>query len=159
MRKHNTLEKAGRFFNLIYVKLVRIDDTPQKIAAGFGLGVFTGVMPFAGPIAALFLAVLFKVNRLGALLGSILTNTWISILAFLLSVRVGSFLFHLNGNVVRERWASLFKDFHIADFFTASAIEIVLPVVTGYLVTAIISAMAAYIAVSIVMKFRNKKAE
>jgi len=79
-----------RFFKVLYLKLFRIDDSPHKIALGFGLGVFLGVMPGMGLIAALAIAIIIKVNRIAALLGSILTNTWLSIPVFFLAVRTGS---------------------------------------------------------------------
>lgn len=49
MKKKN---RILRLLKLIYIKLFRINDTPQKIAQGFGLGVFLGILPGTGPIAA-----------------------------------------------------------------------------------------------------------
>jgi len=80
-------EKIVRFLKIIYRKLVIINDTPQKIAQGFGLGVFLGVLPFFGPIAALVLSSLFRMNKAAAILASLLTNSWISVVTFLLSVK------------------------------------------------------------------------
>ncbi|MDD5428381.1 MAG: DUF2062 domain-containing protein [Candidatus Omnitrophica bacterium] len=147
------LGKIAGFFKLIYVKLVRINDSPHKIAVGFGLGVFAGIMPFAGPLAALLLAFIFKVNRASALLGGFVTNTWITVIAFLFSIKVGSLIFGMNADVIRSRWTALLKDFHISSFFKLSALEIILPVVTGYLAIAAISACAAYAAIIVIMKF------
>jgi hypothetical protein len=157
MRKKTAPDKARDFLKLIYIKLIRIDDTPHKIAIGFGLGVFAGVMPFAGPIAAVFLAVLFKVNRISAFLGSLLTNTWITILAFVFSIRIGSFLFGLDAEIIRSRWTALFKDFHLSSLLKLSVIEIILPVLTGYLIIAAFSGLVAYAAVHIIMKFVKLK--
>ena len=36
-----TTNKVARFFKALYLKLFRINDTPQKIAIGFGVGVFS----------------------------------------------------------------------------------------------------------------------
>ena len=74
--RYGLLKRLTRF---VYAKLFAINDTPQKVAIGVGIGVFLGVFPGLGPLAALFMAFLFRVNRAGALLGSALTNTWISI--------------------------------------------------------------------------------
>ena len=153
MRKHKTLDKAASFLKSIYIKLIKIDDTPHKIAVGFGLGVFAGVMPFAGPVAAIFLAVLFRVNRVSAFLGGLLTNTWITIIAFLLSVKIGSLIFGIDADIIRSRSTALLKDFHFANLFKLSALEIALPILAGYFVIAVISSAAVYIAVVIIMKF------
>ncbi|MDD5109551.1 MAG: DUF2062 domain-containing protein, partial [Candidatus Omnitrophica bacterium] len=64
-------EKSGfnKILNFLFSKLFKINDTAGKIALGVGLGVFSGLMPATGPLAALFLAFIFKANRAAALLG------------------------------------------------------------------------------------------
>ncbi|MDD3906094.1 MAG: DUF2062 domain-containing protein [Candidatus Omnitrophica bacterium] len=153
MRKRNVFDAITGFFRLIYEKLVKIDDTPQKIASGFGIGVFAGVLPMAGPIAAVFLAVLFKVNRAAALLAALITNTWISFVIFLFSVKIGAFIFGVDGSAIQLQWAELLKDFHLSGLFKLSAMRIALPVITGYLVMALFSAGTAYVMILTVMKF------
>lgn len=159
MRKQNVFDAITGFFRLIYEKLVKIDDTPQKIASGFGVGVFAGVLPMAGPIAAVFLAVLFKVNRAAALLAALITNTWISFIIFLFSVKIGAFIFGVDGSAIQLQWAELLKDFHLSGLFKLSAMRLALPVITGYLVIALFSAGAAYVIILTVMKFikNNRK--
>ena len=157
MRNHKMPEKLTRFLKLIYAKLIKIDDTPHKIAIGFGLGVFAGIMPFAGPVIAVFLAALFRVNRVSAFLGGLLTNTWITVVAFFFSIKIGSFIFGVDGDAIRSRWMALLKDFHISSLLKLSALEIVLPVLTGFLIIALLSAGAAYVAVFAVTKFIKRK--
>lgn len=59
MKRIKNKSSIRESFRSIYLKLFQINDTPQRIALGVGLGVFTGIIPGAGPIAALFLAMLF----------------------------------------------------------------------------------------------------
>ena len=125
--------RAARFFRLIYLKLFRINDTPQKIAIGLGIGVFSGVLPGTGPVAALFLAFIFRVNRASALLGSIITNTWLSIPAFLLSVKVGAWLTGLNHHEVQAH--KLIGPILIGYFVVAACIGFVCYVVSFAAVT------------------------
>ena len=139
------------FLKSLYIKLVKIDDTPQKIALGFGLGVFAGVMPFAGPVAALFLAFIFRVNRAAALLGSLLTNTWMSILSFALSIKVGALIFGIDWAALHKSAAILLKHFHWAELFKVSALEIILPVAAGYIAVSFVAALIAYAAVLILI--------
>lgn len=133
------------FFRLIYRKLFRINDTPQKIALGFGVGVILGILPGMGPLAALFLAFVLRVNRAAALLGSLLTNTWLSIATFLLSIKVGSAIMKLDWQSVRNDWAALLKDFRWLNLFKLSILKIILPVILGYFIVAFCLGLLAYL--------------
>ncbi|MCX5705099.1 MAG: DUF2062 domain-containing protein [Candidatus Omnitrophica bacterium] len=153
--------KLQRFFKLIYLKLFRINDTPQKIALGFGLGVFLGILPGTGPIAALCCAFLFRLNRAAAFLGSLLTNTWLSIVTFVLSVKVGSFMMNMEWHKVYQGWLAILKDFHWANLFKLSVLEIAFPVLLGYFIISLCAGILGYIisliAVIQVRKSKEKK--
>ncbi|MDO8525619.1 MAG: DUF2062 domain-containing protein [Candidatus Omnitrophota bacterium] len=157
MHSRKVLDRVGRFLKFIYLKLVKINDSPQRIAVGLGLGVLAGVMPFAGPFVAVLLAILFKANRASAFLGGLLTNTWITVAAFFFSIKIGSLLFGIDGNIIRARWIALFKDFHLSGLFKLSALEIILPVLTGYIAIALSAALTAYLAAFGIMKFRKNR--
>jgi len=149
MKKKNNIL---RFLKLIYIKLFRINDTPQKIALGFGLGVFLGILPGTGPIAALFLAFLFRVNRISALLGSLLTNTWLSVLTFLLSIKIGSAIMDLNWQDTYNNWTSFLKNFSFSGLFKLSVLKITLPVIIGYFIIAFCAGLLAYLATFVIFK-------
>lgn len=146
-----------RFFKLIYLKLFKINDTPQKIAVGLGLGVFFGTMPGMGPLAALFFAFILRVNRAGALLGSLLTNTWLSIPTFLVSVKVGSIVTGMSYKDIHEGWHSLIKNFKWAALFELSGYKIILPVVAGYIIVSFVIGFLAYIIALALFTYSKKK--
>lgn len=125
--------KLIRLFKLIYIKLFRIHDTPQKIALGFGLGIFLGILPGSGPIAALCLAFLFKLNRVSALLGSLLTNTWLSFLIFPLSIKAGSTIINLS-------WQDIYSN------------KVILPAAIGYLTISFCLGVFGYLVALIMLK-------
>ena len=139
-------------WDLLYVKLFKINDTPQRIALGFGLGVFTGILPLTGPLAALFLAVIFRVNRASALLASLLTNTWLSLVTFLLAIKTGSAIFKVNWQSLQRDWSILINHLSWQNLLRASALKIMLPVMTGYLLISFCSGVLAYAVVLIVIK-------
>lgn len=85
--------KLGGFLRSTYTQLVKIDDSPHKIALGASLGVFTGIFPGTGPLAALFLALILKANRAAALVGSLLTNSWATIALFAPAAAIARFFF------------------------------------------------------------------
>ena len=135
----------SRFFRYLYLKLFRINDSPQKISLGFGLGVFLGVFPGVGPIAAFVLSFLFRVNRAAAVLGSLITNTWISIVTFVLAVKAGSAMFGLDWDVVRDEWNILVKNFsakNLLEFRDEAA-----AVMAGYILVSLVIGAAAYLVV------------
>ena len=76
----------------IYHQLVEINDTPHRKAMGLAIGVFCGIFPGTGPLAALAVSFVLKVNRAAALLGSLLTNTWLSLVTLGLAVKIGALI-------------------------------------------------------------------
>jgi uncharacterized protein (DUF2062 family) len=60
-------------------KLLHIDDTPERTAAAFAIGVFFGFSPLLGlhTVLAILLAFLFNLNRVAALLGVYSNLPWI----------------------------------------------------------------------------------
>jgi len=142
MKKKNNIL---RFLKLIYIKLFRIHDTPQRIALGAGIGVFLGIIPGTGPIAALFMALVLRVNRAAALLGSLLTNTWLSILTFFLSIKLGASIMRVDGQDVQRNWVQFLKDFKIITLFKLTTLKIILPVIIGYLVIGFCLGLIAYL--------------
>jgi uncharacterized protein (DUF2062 family) len=126
--------KFTAFFIRLYEKLFKINDTPQKVSLGLGLGVAAGILPAVGPVIALFLATLLRVNRAATLIGCLLTNTWLSFLTFVLAVKTGAWLTDSSWQEVMTQWKALYKDFHLANFFKQSFLEIVVPVAIGFLI-------------------------
>jgi len=79
---------------LLFKKAVLANDSPEKLARGFAIGVFWGVMPTFG-FAALFslpTAVLLKANRLTAILGTLISNPFTSPFFMLWGTYIGNFI-------------------------------------------------------------------
>ena len=148
--------KLARFLKFLYLKLIRINGTPQKIALGLSLGVFTGILPGTGPFAALLLAMLLRVNRSAALLGSIITNTWLSFVTFILAIKIGSFVFSTNWRDLKLEWHAFLKGFTLKGLFNISVIKFILPVLTGYLIISLALGIITYLVTLIVLKTRRK---
>jgi len=145
------------FFKVIYLKLFRINDDPQKIAMGVGLGVFLGIMPGTGPIAALFLAILLRINKASALFGSVITNIWLSIPLFLLSVKAGSLVTGLKYNDMHVAWSDFLKDFHWMELLHASVYKVIFPIFAGYAIVSLCAGILAYLFTLIILKFAAHK--
>lgn len=144
------------FWSFLYGKLFRINDTPQKVALGLGIGAFSGITPGIGILTALFLAVLLKANRAAALLGTLVTNTWLSFATFILSIKVGSAILGTDWQDVHREWLSLLKDFRPAKLLTLSALNIALPVAVGYLAISVCFGLLTYAVALVALSARRR---
>jgi len=136
----------------IFDKLFKINDSAEKIALGVGLEVFSGLMPGTGPTAALFLAFIFRANRAAALLGSMLTNTWLSVVTFILAIKVGSLVLSRHWQEVYQKAQSLIRSFHWISFFKLSLLDVVFPIVIGYLIIGLFLGLVSYLVVFLIIK-------
>ena len=73
---HPWRERVRRWGRYIYLRLVRQNDEPEKVAKGVGLGVFIGIFPTfgVGTILAILIASWAKWNRASAVLGTFIMN-------------------------------------------------------------------------------------
>lgn len=137
--------KIKAFFTALYIKLFRINDTPQRIALGFGIGIFLGILPGTGPIAALTVALILRVNRASALIGSLISNTWVSLLTFILAVKLGSSMFGVQWQQVLQESAGFFEKFSWQGLFSLSLTRVFLPIIAGYLVISFLLGLVSYL--------------
>lgn len=152
MKKNKTKNKSADLLKLIYAKFFLINDTAHKIALGLGLGVVAGIMPGLGPVAALFLAFIFRANRAAAVLASLLTNTWLSIITFLLSIKAGSAIMNTAWKDVYEESLLFLKNFQWQNLFKESVFKIALPLLAGYLVVSLSLGLIVYLAALVIIK-------
>lgn len=86
-----------------YLRLVRLNDSPEKIAGGLALGAALGILPTfgLGVILVLFLAGPFKVNRVSAVIGTLVMNPWTAPFFWALSYLAGSMMLgnHLSDTI------------------------------------------------------------
>ena len=72
--------------------LLHVDDTPERTAAAFAMGVFFGFSPLLGlhTLLAIIVAFLFDLNRVAALLGVYSNLPWIIAPYYALATRLGA---------------------------------------------------------------------
>lgn len=70
-RRRRRNKRLRRIFRYVYLKLVRKNDSPERVGRGAGIGIFVGVFPtfYFGPIIAVAVAHVARANRAAALLG------------------------------------------------------------------------------------------
>ena len=83
------MKKVG--FRALLQKLLQIEDTPERTALAFSIGVFLGFSPFLGfhTLSGLAIAFLFRLNRVAVLLGVWSNTPWWLIPYYTLATYVG----------------------------------------------------------------------
>lgn len=143
----------------ICLKFVKTDDTPHRIALGFAIGIFYGLVPFIGVIPTLITAAIFRANKASALAGCFVTNTWVITAVLVLpSVKVGSKIFGLDWTVVWQEVKRYLSMSDIKDIFNALSRDVLVPSLIGFLVIALCMSAASYaISLYLVLKYKKRK--
>ncbi|PMQ02465.1 MAG: hypothetical protein CBR30_02150 [Dictyoglomus sp. NZ13-RE01] len=143
MRKKRSLK---RFLRYLYIRLIRINDSPEKIAMGFSVGVFIGIFPTFGfgGILALLLAKAFKLNYISAIIGTFIMNYFTSPIFWSLSYFVGSLL--LEGKLD----FTVFKNGHIKSFAVTYLIG-------NLIVSFLFSVLSYFVVKKIVISYRKRR--
>jgi uncharacterized protein (DUF2062 family) len=140
------IKEAASYFSGLFRKLFVIDDTPQKIALGLGIGVFLGIMPGTGPVAALVIAALLRANKASALIGAVLTNTWFSLVCLVLAAKIGARLAGTDWQTIFTAWQQAFRPFAWEKLFQPQFLKLALAVSLGFLAIGLCLGIFAYIA-------------
>ncbi len=97
--------KINRLKDLLK-RLLHIEDTPERTALAFSVGIFVGFSPFLGfhTLAGLAIAFLFKLNRVAVLLGVWFNTPWWLVPYYTVATWLGMWVirFRINGATVKE---------------------------------------------------------
>lgn len=90
--KRPLMERLKRGLRLYYLHLIRMKDSPHKVAGGMAVGVLLAILPGMGTIAAIVLSSLLRLNRSAAILGTLILNPIAQIPIWVGSYPLGSLL-------------------------------------------------------------------
>ena len=159
MKKSNLADRFKVWFKFIYHQLVEIDDTPHRKALGLAIGVFLGIFPGTGPMAALVVSFILRVNRAAALVGSTLTNTWLSVVTLGLAIKIGARLRGDNWQKIHSDGQSLMKDFHWHALTQGPILNLLGSVILGFVIVGGLIALGVYGAALSALILRQKAAQ
>ncbi len=147
-----------RWVRYHYLRLVRLNDSPEKVALGFAIGVTVGIFPTfgLGIVIVIFLAWLTKINKASAIIGTLLMNPWTSPFFWALSFFTGSLML---GNSIKDT-AFLFKSLktHTDLWEAVLGKRLILPYIIGNITVTAVSATASYLLVYYLVKaYKNAK--
>jgi uncharacterized protein (DUF2062 family) len=115
------------------------DDSPQQIAFGVAIGVYLACSPFLGfhTVAALTLALIFRVSRLAAVLGTLINNPFTMAFLYLFELKVGSHLLGLHLKLPEHVWKNPVGLFSLGE-------KAFLSIIVGFLVVGLFASIVAF---------------
>lgn len=141
----------------IFTHFFTLKDTPHKIAAGFALGTFMGIIPGEGITAAIILATIFRFNRASATSGALATNMWGSVAVFPLVAIVGGFLFGTTPSYLTQQFSQTYQlGFR---YFLSKVIffNLALPLIVGFIIVAGTISLLFYFILYFLLKYNKIK--
>jgi len=140
-------------------KFFLINDTPHKVAAGAALGIFLGIIPGMGFLAALVLSSLFRFNRLAALIGAGIMNMWTTFLIFPPAAYAGGWMFGMKYENMKSCFENICQ-LGMKNFFSKAVFfDLTLPLIMGFLIVAGAIAFLVYFGLLYILCRRKKFCE
>ncbi|MFB3885223.1 MAG: DUF2062 domain-containing protein [Thermodesulfobacteriota bacterium] len=140
-----------RHLKALLKRLLHIEDTPERTALAFSIGVFLGFSPFLGlhTLAGLAIAFLFGLNRVAILLGVWSNTPWWIVPYYTVATWVGMWVirFRIDPGALREIFQLGREEGFIGSVFwsrIASQWGLLLSFVIGSLVLAALLGLIAY---------------
>jgi uncharacterized protein len=126
--------------------LLQVEDSPTRVAAAFGLGVFIAFFPLLGIHTgmALVIAILLRLNRVAILVGCWINNPWTIAPMYSAGTLLGCALLGVApGSPVAIDWSLKGRAFYSA--LVATLRPLVWPFVVGNLVLGVVAGLAAFL--------------
>lgn len=147
---------SGRFrrrLRLVYLKMLRIDDPPERIARGAAIGILMGILPTfgAGTFLSLGFAFAFRANKAAAVLASLVVNPLTSPFFWTLSAIVGGF-------ILREDYGAILDKLRNGSVWHGVESAYMVYMTGNIIVSAAFTAAAYYIVKYSIIKHRERKA-
>jgi uncharacterized protein (DUF2062 family) len=146
------LRRAGQI-------LLHVEDSPSRVAAAFGLGVFIAFFPILGIHTgmALVLAVLLRLNKVAILLGAWTNNPWTIAPMYTAGTLLGGVVFGVSTESLGAiDWSLEGRGFY--ESLVSGLRPLVLPFVVGNLVLGAAAALLSFLAVRSLLARRKRAA-
>lgn len=133
-------------------KIFSLEGSPEKLAKGFALGSFIGMMPIPGiqVFVALGAASVLKVNKKAACLAVFNTNIVTGIFIFAFNYWLGKLLLGIESDFVFPDKI----DYTFIGVIASAGKDVILSMLIGGIITGILSAVLAYYAI---LYYYNRK--
>lgn len=150
---HHYIQKAKQRIKQFFL----IDDTPHKVAAGFALGVFWGIMPGEGVGITIITSYFLRFNRFSAIAGVLASNMWTTFIVLPLAATFGGLIFKISPELLianfQETYALGWEYFFTEVIF----IKIITPFFVGFFIVSISISLFFYFLLYFLLKYRKIK--
>ncbi|UCH80537.1 MAG: DUF2062 domain-containing protein [Nitrospiraceae bacterium] len=156
------------YFRDKFKSIFTVKDTPHRIALAFALGVFVGISPFLGLhyLGAFFMAWLFRLNKLVAIVGVSVNNPWTIMPISTFCIWIGAKMMGIREVLPEVDWAGItltkivgkFTDFESLISMTKKLWPVLSSFFVGSMLICTLSAIASYFIIQIFLA-RYKKEE
>ncbi len=150
------LNNVKNWLNKLYEELTIVNETPHRVALSFAMGVFLGILPFTGVLAAIAVAIMFRLNKAAAILGSAITNTWLGLIVLGLAVKIGSGLTGANWQLIQEQVSALMKNFSLKALHDVDILQILCAIAVGYFILSCLFALIGYVVAVVVISWHRR---
>lgn len=125
-------------------QILRVDDTPHRLALTFAIGVFLGISPFIGlhTVIALAVAWIFRLNKVVVLSGAFINNPWSIIPIYTFSTWIGTVIIGTDLGITDVDWHKVTLGTFVSDLG-----HLIIPFIVGTTVVGIFFAAVSYIIV------------
>ena len=138
--------------------VLRVDDSPTRVAAAFGLGLFISFFPLLGTHTAIALGLAFtlRLNRVALLAGAWVTNPWTIGPMFTFGTLVGCALLGVSpGTLAEVDWSLSGRDFYTS--LMSGFRPLLWPFVLGNRLLGVLSGAIGFAALRAVLLSRRPK--
>ncbi len=154
-----------RHLKNLFEKLLYIEDTPERTALAYSIGIFLGFSPFLGfhTLAGLAIAFLFRMNRVAILLGVWSNTPWWIVPYYMIATWVGMWVvgFWMDWATLKEIFQfGVHQGFMNSDFWNrlASQRGLLLSFLVGSLILSTLLSFICYpLALKWIRFYRSKK--
>jgi len=138
-------KKLGRLRGFLR-QLLHLEDSPERTALAFSIGVFFSFSPFIGlhTVMGLATAFLFKFNRLALLIGVYVNSPWTLAPAASLGTALGFHILGLENKFAETSWDAMLKRSFWKEMFS-DVEHLLLPFFVGNLILSVAAGMIAYV--------------
>jgi len=139
--------------------LLQVEDSPSRVAAAFGLGIFIAFFPILGIHTglALLLALRFRLNKVAILLGAWINNPWTITPMYTAGTILGCLLLGESpASLEAIDWSLTGRAFYASLF--AGVRPLLLPFVVGNLVLGAAAAAVTFLVLRRVLESRARGA-
>ncbi len=131
--------------------LRRMPEHPERVARGFAVGVFIGMLPGTGLLAALAIAFFFRLHKPSVAVGALVNNPWTTPFLYIASYRVGKWLTGYASPFVWQGWSSLRNP-----ALWPEVLRVIWPTAFGLLILGGALAVLGYVAVYVLLRYTRR---